>query len=456
MKDSTKRIIYTAAVSLIVVFSTTFAILMTLERMDYRNYLQGEYSKNMYQLINAVENIDSNLAKAPVLASREQEISVLDDIFRYSTIANDKVNSLPVAQQQLAATSKFLTQIGDFSYSLSTNISRGSQLSDAQVAQIESLKSQAYNLENQLKSVQNDINAGRVKWGEIREKASGVLASTGDTNISNQFKDIQKQVAQYPTLVYDGPFSDNNLNVTPKIISQKKVSYAEAENVVRNAIGTNRIQSIQRRGTSSRTSIPTYVFNVNLKGRNKNEAAMTCEVSQNGGRILYILDNKTTSKANMDISTAAQVGRKYLNKIGYKNMASTYVLNYDNVAVISYVESIGNTYIYPDMIKLKVSMDNGDIVGLEAEKYLKAHSKNRSIPAPKVSESTARQRVGRRLSITSTRLAVVPTETNREVLCYEFSGNYRGDDFVAYIDAQTGYEIRILQIRNTPNGKLTI
>lgn len=454
MKDSTKRILYTAATAIIVVFSTTFAILMTLERMDYRNYLQAEYNKNMYQLINSVENVGNNLAKVPVLGSKEQDIVVFDEIFRYSTVANDKLHSIPVSQDKLAATSKFLSQLGDFSYVLGNKISRGGELNSSEVAQVESLKLQAYNLENQLKSVQNDINNGRVRWGEIRQKASGVLASTSTPSVSDEFKGIQKQASQYPSLVYDGPFSDNNMNIKPRILSQNKVSRAQAENVVKEAIGAKRIKRIEVKSDGNGI-IPTYMFDVYMSGRNKSTEKITCEVSQNGGKMLSIIDNRVAGKATMDINTASQIGRKYLNRIGYKNMFPTYVLNYNNVAVISYVNSSDNMLIYPDMIKLKVSMDDGNVVGLEADKYLRSNY-NRTIPKPQITEAKARERVGKRLSIKSVRMAIVPTETNKEVLCYEFSGSYKGDDFIVYINANTGYETRILQIRNTPNGKLTM
>src|SRR3712207_8934210 len=64
-----KRIAYTIIVSFIVVFSTTFAILMTLERRDYKNYLQGEYTKSMYQLIDSVKNLKGSLAKSAIVNS---------------------------------------------------------------------------------------------------------------------------------------------------------------------------------------------------------------------------------------------------------------------------------------------------------------------------------------------------------------------------------------------------
>lgn len=112
MKTSKKRIAYTLLVALIVVFSTTFAILMTLERMDYRNYLTGEYNKNMYQLINSVENIGSNLAKVPVLGSKEQNIIAFEEIFRYATVANDKLHSLPIDELIFMVNMSFYIIIG--------------------------------------------------------------------------------------------------------------------------------------------------------------------------------------------------------------------------------------------------------------------------------------------------------------------------------------------------------
>ena len=50
---------------------------MTLERQDYRNYLQGEYSKNMYDLINNIENIEDNLGKSAVVNTKEQRMMIL-------------------------------------------------------------------------------------------------------------------------------------------------------------------------------------------------------------------------------------------------------------------------------------------------------------------------------------------------------------------------------------------
>jgi germination protein YpeB len=93
---------------------------------------------------------------------------------------------------------------------------------------------------------------------------------------------------------------------------------------------------------------------------------------------------------------------------------------------------------------------------MEAEKYLVAYDQDRKIPVPKITKEEAQKSVSKRLQVKNIRLAIVPTETNNEVLSYEFSGTNNDDEFVVYINSETGKPQRILKIINTPNGKLTM
>lgn len=456
MKMTRKRIIYTIAVTLIVVFSTTFAVLMTLERNDYRNYLQGEYSKSMYELITSVDNIRLNLGKAAVTGTREQKIVTFQEIFRHSAVANDKLHSLPIPQQDIDNTSKFISQVGDFCYGLVRASSEGRDLTDEEYNTIDRLKEQSFALQNDLNKSLSEINEGRVRWGEIRQKASGVFAKGREETIATQFSSIQKQIAQYPSLIYDGPFSDNVLEIKPKVVSQKEVSPEQAMEAVNKAIGKDRIEKIDTLPSDGKTRIPSYRFNVIIKGREANERAVVCEVSRNGGKIVYLLDNRIVNEPSMEMEKAVETGIKYLENLGYKGMISTYSLKYDNTAVVNYIYKKDDIVIYPDQIKLKIAMDDGTIIGIESEKFLVAHEENRKFDPVKISKEEAQNKISSRLKVDSVRLAVIPTENNKEVMCYEFAGTYKEDRYMIYINAQTGFEQRILQIINTPNGQLTM
>ena len=51
--------------------------------------------------------------------------------------------------------------------------------------------------------------------------------------------------------------------------------------------------------------------------------------------------------------------------------------------------------------------------------------------------------------------ALIPTKWNTEVYCWEFKGKVEDNEFLVYINAQTGKEEDILLIVNTPDGTLT-
>mgnify|MGYP002410976468 FL=1 len=349
-----------------------------------------------------------------------------------------------------------ITQTGDFCYSLAKSSTEGNQLTDEDYKNIEELKKEAVVLENQLKSVSDNINQGKVGWGEIRKKITGVLAKSNTTSISDQFEGIQKQIVQYPALIYDGPFSDNVLEITPKVNSQKEISKSEAERIAREVIGKSKIENLEVSEVNGKTDIKTYRFTAALKGRTRKEDRVVCEISKNGGKIVYLINDRSINNSSINVTKAVDIGLKYLDGLGYHNMNSTYSLKYGNVAVVNYVYSQDGIIMYPDQIKLKIALDNGEIIGVESEKYLVAHEDVRKISNLKISYEKAKEKVGSRLNVSNKRIVVIPTDANKEVLCYEFSGNYNDDDFKVYINAETGYEERIIQIINTPNGQLTI
>ena len=65
------------------------------------------------------------------------------------------------------------------------------------------------------------------------------------------------------------------------------------------------------------------------------------------------------------------------------------------------------------------------------------------------------ENLNKELEIKSEGLAIIPTEWETEVFCWEFKGTVDGMDFLVYVNAETGVEEDILLIVNTPEGTLT-
>ena len=104
---------------------------------------------------------------------------------------------------------------------------------------------------------------------------------------------------------------------------------------------------------------------------------------------------------------------------------------------------------------MKVALDNGQIVGFEAASYFMSHH-TRNWETPALDASTARKSIIALPSPDEGRLALIPTPSGGEVLCYEFRGEINGKTYLVYIDANTGEERDLLQVIDTPGGKFTM
>ncbi len=112
--------------------------------------------------------------------------------------------------------------------------------------------------------------------------------------------------------------------------------------------------------------------------------------------------------------------------------------------------------IYPDLIRVSVALDDGDIVGFEANGYLSNH-RARDLAVATVSENSARQKVSRDLTVLSGQLALIPTAGEYEVLCMEFKCQTEdGRHIIIYVNAITDEEEKILLLLEDETGTLII
>ena len=123
---------------------------------------------------------------------------------------------------------------------------------------------------------------------------------------------------------------------------------------------------------------------------------------------------------------------------------------------INYAYKDVDKIIYPDLVKISVAMDNGEILGYDVRGFITNH-KERTYPQKLFSETRAESIVSSKLKITGHRLAVIPKANTEEVLCFEFKCKAEnGRNVLVYINAQTGTEEQILMLEELESGTLTI
>ena len=213
------------------------------------------------------------------------------------------------------------------------------------------------------------------------------------------------------------------------------------------------IEEITLNGISENGNIPSYDFYVKLKENDKNNDA-TISISKKGAHIVMANYNRNVEAEILTNEQANEIGLQFLNYLGVKSMKETYFLKQSGIITINYAYEQNGVIVYPDLIKLKIALDNGEILGIETTGYLNSHYE-RNITEPKISKDDAKKTINKNLEITSERLAIIPTEFQTEVFCWEFKGKVDGTEFLVYINADNGREEDILVILNTPDGTMT-
>jgi len=419
-----------------------------------RQELDNQYNRAFYDMVGYVNNVEVLLMKSLITATPEKTASVMQEAWRQANLAATNLGQLPVTQPVLANTSKFLTQVGDFAYSLNNQNMGGKPLNDDQYKMLEKLYGFAVSLGKSLNNLQNEIAAGRIKWKELANKGTPLFKKTSANLAMQQFENIDKTFQEYPTLIYDGPFSDHLVTAEPKGLTGDVLNEEQAKQKVVDFFGKDKVESVEYTDKNDAEPMKTYSYTVKFKNAPDDQTA-TIGVTQKGGHVLWMLYNRPVSEKKLNIDQAKEAGRKFLESRGFKGMADTYYLAEDNTATINYAYQQDNVTIYPDLIKIKIALDNGEILGFESKGYLSSHTE-RNIPTPKITEEEARSKINHRMQVLSSGLAIIPTNYKTEIFVYEFKGKLNDKDFIVYINAENGREEDVLMIINTPNGILTM
>ena len=173
-------------------------------------------------------------------------------------------------------------------------------------------------------------------------------------------------------------------------------------------------------------------------------------VKPDDGRLRAVTD----ARYALSDAQAVDAARAFLLSRGYGDMELSYSSRFDGILTANFAAVQNGVVLYPDLVKVQVSLSDGAVVGLEAAGYLMNHVP-RQIELPALSEADAVERIGGALTPVSARLCVIPDNAD-EALCWEVKAASGADTFLVYIDAMTGVERRLMQVIEDENGALVM
>ena len=426
-------------------------VILYNKQKEYRQTSENRYNMAFYELVDYVQNVDIYLAKSLISTTPEQGAETLTNLWREANLAQSYLSMLPIESQELETTEKFLNQVSDYSYSLSRKNIYNESLNEEDLKNLKELHGYSTELKNTLNQLSDDINTGRVKWGELTKKGT-VSFATQVSNISKEsFDNLEENFHEYSGLIYDGAYSEHLTNQEKRGLTGEDVDEETAKKKVEEFVGKDNIKEISNLGFSENASIPSYDFSI----KTNNDQNINMSISKKGAHIVYMNSDRQVNTEVITQEEANEIGKKYLEEKGFPNMKETYFLKQEGIVTVNYAYEQDGVLMYPDLIKVKIALDNGEVLGIETTGYLNNHT-TRNIQNIKISKEEAKKTLNKQLNIQSEGLAYIPTEWQTEILCYEFKGKIDDTEFLVYINAENGREEDILVITNTPNGTLTM
>jgi len=452
LKAMKKNYLYGVMILLIII-SIVLGYFLYKKNQEYITVTQNQYNFALYELTDYIQNVENYLAKSTISSTPEHGAETLTKVWREANLAQVYLSQLPVSSTELANTAKFLNQVSEYSYSLSRKNIYNEELSQEDLDNLKQLHNYSVELKNTLNQLSIDMNEGRISWDELTKNTEIAFAQQVDNLSATTFSNLDENFGEYAGLIYDGAFSEHMESTEKKGLTGEEIDEEKAKKIAKAFVGEDKIEEINYNGLIENGNIQVYDFSIKIKDGDNNNP-LTISISKIGGHIVNMNYNREIKAEVISIEQANEIGKEFLKSRKIDNMKETYYLKEEGIVTINYAYKQDEILVYPDLIKLKIALDNGEVLGVETSGYLNNHTQ-RNIPEVKISKEEAKNNLNKNLEITSENLAIIPTEWKTEILCYEFKGKIDDTDFLVYINAETGREENILIIIDTPNGILT-
>ncbi len=413
--------------------------------------LENQYVRAFHDLVDYTRDVDILLKKSLLATDAEQMASISSEVFMQSASAKACLAQLPTENDHLGQTSKFLSQVGDYTSYLSAKVINNGIVTDEEFNNLTQLSSHATAISDGLSELQSQLYDKNLSLDSVIGLTAHANEDSGAESEPNGLYQLEQEFQDYPSLIYDGPFSEHIERMEPLMLHSKpELAQDRALSIARSFLGAERSGGLSFSSESNGT-IPTYSFS----STREDGSNISIAVTKQGGAVLWMLDSRDVTSEEISTEKAIIAASDFLRQNGFNNMKESYYEKSANTLTINFAYTKNDIIMYPDLVKVKIALDNGSIVGFESQGYIMSHTE-RKLPEIKISENEARDKVKKHLNIKNVRLAVIPLDSRREVLCYELRGDFNEQNYLIYINAETGNEEKILLLLESEEGYLTM
>lgn len=450
MKKRNKiRIFSFAAVALFVLGG--YLIQAQVLLVQSKTELEYTYRRALNDLTDYVSDMEHTLRKSAYASTATLRGDISAQLVEQSGGAKASMAVLPFSNEKSERISRFVSQIGDYAMSLSRKTLQGGKIEDSDIENLENMEHYAVKLYEALYEVQAHLSDSQAEIGKTRKLLNNVDEINDLPSFDDSLDEIAKQFSEFPSLLYDGPFSDHIMQQESLYLKGKpETSLEEAAKKAAKFLDCD-VSELTESGTHEST-LAAYVFTKDNSRVN---------VTKRGCEISYFKKTDPIKKSSLGYEEALKEASDFLRENGIDSFKESYYVLNDNMCTINFSyllkgkgERKEDVICYPDLIKVVIELDEGGMVEYDATGYLMNHHE-RDIAKARLTLEQAKESVSDALQITQYEMAVIPTPGLDEVYCYEFTCKDKKDtDILLYVNAETGMEEQLYVLTHSDNGTL--
>ena len=406
------------------------------EALEAREAAERTRFENLYHRIDDdLNDVDVSLSKLSAASSPRQSVLLLGDVWRATGSAGAAMALLPLSHADSCDMSQFITRCGDYAHALMGRVLQGRALTSEDRQQLQDMRTACAQI--------------RQVAGEAIQNGDYVAADAVDGGCYEQTQS-EAAISEYPTLIYDGPFSESAENQAPKSDPGERITVQQAQGLAQKLFPGEIGEPVYVAG-----ALPVYEFTIDTADRGQVSLSLT----ERGGQLLSFMAAPTGDRndppSDEESERLKSSALSFLRELGVEDPAAAYAQYYQGVAVLNFAPRQDGVILYSDLVKVYLDRDTAEVMGLDARNYRLNH-RTRDLPKPRITEQQAAEYVSASLQIEHTDLALIPLTQRTEVLCYEFKATRDGTFFIVYVNALTGEEEQIFEVINSEEGDLVV
>ncbi|WP_175639718.1 germination protein YpeB [Metabacillus schmidteae] len=403
---------------------------------------ENSYQRAFHDLSYRVDQLHDKIGATLAMNSRKSLSPALADVWRITSEAQSDVGQLPLALMPFNKTEEFLAGISDFSYRAAVRDLEKDPLTEKEYETLKSMYTNAADIQKELRNVQNLVLNNNLRWMDV-ELALASGQKQADNTIIDGLKTVEKNVESYSEADFGATKTSMKTDAGFEKLEGKEISKKEAEAVAKKFV-ENEVADIKVTENGEGSDFGFYSVSMDDK---EQKVDINMDITKKGGYPIYLVQNREIKKKEISLNQATEHASDFLKKHGFEDLDLFESAQYDNVGVFTFVSIIDGVRVYPDSIRMKVALDNGEVIGFSARDYLAAH-KQREITKPKISKAEASKMLNPSLEVHEDRLALILNEFGEEVLCYEFLGTIENDTYRIFINADNNTEEKVEMLKN--------